>query len=220
MRKTVRICCFITGAVLLLSALFLVIYNRAEDKKSGETASSVLENLKREIPEYVPENGAVPGTMPAAEDYDLFEEYESAGADEPVSDMPTVTLDNYAYIGYISIPRLQIELPVLAAWSYPNLKISPCVYKGSLNTGDLIICAHNYNSHFGQIKTLHNDDEIILTDADGVPHRYTVFNIEELPGTAVAEMEFGDADTWDLTLFTCTLSGQSRVTVRACRAEE
>ena len=45
-------------------------------------------------------------------------------------------------------------------------------------------------------------------------------SMEELPGTAVEQMQFGDADDWDLTLFTCTLGGRSRVTVRAVKAEE
>jgi sortase A len=91
---------------------------------------------------------------------------------------------------------------------------------GSVFTDDLIICAHNYNTHFGTIKNLHTDSEIIFTDVTGKTYRYTVINMEELPGTAVEQMQFGDADDWDLTLFTCTLSGQTRVTVRAARAEE
>ena len=39
---------------------------------------------------------------------------------------------------------------------------------------------------------------------------------ETLNPTDVAGMEAGD---WDLTLFTCTVGGQSRVTVRFARAE-
>ena len=51
MRKAVRICCLILGAVLLMSALFLVLYNIAEDKKSGETAEHVLDALRENLPE-------------------------------------------------------------------------------------------------------------------------------------------------------------------------
>ncbi len=42
---------------------------------------------------------------------------------------------------------------------------------------------------------------------------------EQAAGTDIAQMTSGDAESWDLTLFTCTLSGQSRVTVRAALAE-
>jgi len=41
--------------------------------------------------------------------------------------------------------------------------------------------------------------------------------VETLQPTAVEEMCSGD---WDLTLFTCTLGGKFRVTVRCDRVEE
>lgn len=218
MRKTVRICCFVMGAVLLLSALFLVIYNIAEDKKSGETAERVLSALKRDTPEYpAPDESSV---MPAAEQYDLYAEYEAAEESSSEPEMETLALDGDLYIGIIAIPELNIELPVAADWSYPKLKKTPCRYMGSVNTDDLIICAHNYNTHFGTIKNLHTDSEILFTDVQGKTYRYLVLSMEELPGTAVEQMQFGDADDWDLTLFTCTLGGRSRVTVRAVKAEE
>lgn len=48
----------------------------------------------------------------------------------------------------------------------------------------------------------------------GTAHRYTVMQVETLAPTAVEEMTGGD---WDLTLFTCTYSGQARVTVRCVK---
>ena len=205
--KAARICCFTLGTALLLSALFLVIHNVLEDRSSGEEAKVILHSLKDEIPEYT----EPVTTMPIAENYDLFAEYE-----EPtVPEMETVEIDGNVYIGYISIPEIDIELPVLESWSYPNLKIAPCRYVGNIYENNIILCAHNYTTHFGKIGNLHTDDEIILTDVSGKEWHYSVVNIEQLPGTAVEDIKFGNADDWDLTLFTCTLSGQSRVTVRA-----
>ena len=57
---------------------------------------------------------------------------------------------------------------------------------------------------------------MIFTDVDGNIFRYTVADLEQLEGTDVKEMEAGD---WDLTLFTCTLGGQYRVTVRCVRED-
>ena len=204
------------GTALLLSALFLVIHNVLEDRSSGEQAEVILQSLKDEIPEYT----EPVTTMPIAENYDLFAEYEDEPAEPTVPEMETITLDGNVYIGYISIPAIDIELPVLRNWSYPNLKIAPCRYVGNIYENDLIICAHNYTTHFGKIGNLHTDDEIILTDVSGKEWRYSVVNIEQLPGTAVEDIKFGNADDWDLTLFTCTLGGQSRVTVRTVRIEE
>ena len=196
-----------------MSALFLVIHNVTEDRKSGEEAREILSELIDGIPEYT----EPVTTIPIAEDYDLFAEYEDEAV---ISEMETVEIDGNVYIGYIAIPEISIELPVMADWSYPNLKIAPCRYVGSIYTDDLIICAHNYTTHFGKIGNLHTDDEIIFTDVTGKVHRYGVINIEQLPGTAVEDIKFGNSDDWDLTLFTCTLGGQSRVTVRAVRIEE
>ncbi len=212
MRKAVRICCFALGTALLLAALFLVLYNTAEDRKGGQQAETVLRALKREIPEY----SAAEPALPAQEVYDLFSEYE----EQTVPQTDTVEVDGRRYIGYVSVPTVGIELPVQAEWSYQNLKSSPCRYVGNLSENDLILCAHNYTTHFGRIGRLHTDDPIIFTDVHGQAHSFSVINIEQLPGTAVEDMQFGNADDWDLTLFTCTLGGQSRVTVRAVRAEE
>ena len=44
---------------------------------------------------------------------------------------------------------------------------------------------------------------------------YEVAGVEVLKGTAVEEMQAGD---WELTLFTCTIGGKARVTVR-CTAD-
>ena len=100
-------------------------------------------------------------------------------------------------------------------WSYPNLKISPCRYKGSYFENDMIIAAHNYRSHFGRIGELNSGSEIIFTDVSGKVWTYEVNNIENIVGTDIEAMDFGEAECWDLTLFTCTFSGQSRVTIRA-----
>ena len=109
---------------------------------------------------------------------------------------------------------LGLELPVAADWSYPALRTVPCRYKGSAYLDDLIICAHNYDSHFGRLKALHAGDEVIFTDAAGNVFDYEVSVLETLPPTAIEDMEQGG----DLTLFTCTIGGASRVTLRCEKA--
>ena len=48
-------------------------------------------------------------------------------------------------------------------------------------------------------------------------YTYQVVGLETLNPTDVEGMESGD---WDLTLFTCTVGGQSRVTVRLERTDD
>ena len=100
-----------------------------------------------------------------------------------------------------------------AEWSYPALKTSPCRYAGTPEAG-LVIAAHNYEQHFARLNLLTAGDAVEFTDVSGTAHRYTVMQVETLAPTAVEEMTGGD---WNLTLFTCTYSGQARVTVRCVK---
>lgn len=78
----------------------------------------------------------------------------------------------------------------------------------------LIICAHNYESHFGKIKNLAPGSKVYFTDIDGNNFSYEVVEICILDPYAIEEMQSGD---WDLTLFTCTWGGRTRVTVRCVK---
>ena len=102
-------------------------------------------------------------------------------------------------------------------WSYPKLRKAPCRYSGSVYTGNLILAGHNYASHFGNLKKLWEKDTVLFTDMDGHVFCYEVAEQEILKPSDTEAMEEGD---WDLTLFTCTPGGRSRVTVRCVRVGE
>ena len=142
----------------------------------------------------------------------LIEQFDLVQPDTSAAD--TITLEGEVFCGKLAIPALEIELPVYDEWSYKRLKTAPCRYVGRVATDDIIIAAHNYHSHFGQMNRLRIGDEISFTDASGKTHRYTVCELTMLDGTAVTDMQSGG---WDLTLFTCTKSGKQRVTVRCER---
>ncbi len=214
--KNKGLCLIIAGAMLILSALFLVFYNFRQDNRSGETASEILSEIKEIIPETTVQTVPPEIVTSSENNNNLFEEYEEYET-TTVSEEKLVEIDSNYYIGIINIPSLGIELPILSEWSYPNLKLSPCRYKGSIDGGDLIIAAHNYRSHFGRISELNSGDSIIIIDGNGISHEYEIVQSELIDGYNIESMEFGSADNWDLTLFTCTLSGQSRVTVRAIK---
>ncbi|MBO4877193.1 MAG: sortase [Ruminococcus sp.] len=207
------------GVLLLLAAAALCKYNTDQNKKAEQYTETVIEKLKEEIPAEPPtEPPTGPGTENDGKTDDLFAEYtpeeETAAAAEDKMVL------GEAYCGYITLPSLGLELPVMSSWSYPNLRLSPCRYSGSADTNDMIIAAHNYSSHFGRIGELATGDEIVFTDTLGRKFCYTLSYMELIEGRNVDQMFSGRSDDWDLTLFTCTLSGQSRVTVRAVLKEE
>lgn len=201
------------GILMILSAGVLCAHNIQENRDAEQYAVSALSTLKERIPEAPADSSPDSLTDPVP---DLFAEYEDApeSSEAPVE----IMLGNAAYCGYLELPALGIELPVQSSWSYPALKKSPCRYSGSAETNDLIIAAHNYASHFGRIGELTAGDPVIFTDAAGRKHTYTVSFMEVIAGQDVAQMFSGSAEDWDLTLYTCTLGGQSRVTVRADKA--
>lgn len=214
MKKKHGMCCIIIGTMLLIAALSLIICNYRTNKIAEENSGRILSVLKEKIPKQIePESTTVPASD------DLFHEYETQFTTENITEEALVEIENAAYIGYISIPELGIELPVMSEWSYDNLKLSPCRYKGTAAEGDIIIAAHNYNTHFGRLNELSGGEEIVFTAADGKTYNYEVIQTESISGKDVEAMEFGSSENWDLTLFTCTLSGQSRVTIRAILQE-
>lgn len=204
----------IAGTMLILSALFLCLYNVWDSRRARKRAEDILVQLKDEIPEtheYTQESDLTP---PDSEE-DLFEQYSNE-----TDEVKTISIDDRYYCGYIMIPKLGTELPVMDGWSYEGLKYSPCRYSGSVQDDDIVIAAHNYSSHFGNIRDLVQGDEVDFIDCSGTVHRYEVIYSEEIDGYNVEQMLRRQDGEWDMTLFTCTLSGQSRVTVRLERIKE
>ena len=130
--------------------------------------------------------------------------------------LPAEEAESGGYAGVLELPALGLTLPVLKRCDEASLRRAPCRYAGAAETGDLVIAAHNYTGHFGRLKELRQGDRLRFTDSGGNVFFYEVTVCEILPAAAVAEMTAGK---WDLTLFTCTLGGHSRVTVRCKRIE-
>ena len=196
------------GLLLLAAALFLAAYNRNESYQAQRQSDVVLEEMSQALEQTVPAQTVPRQTEPP----ELPEAME-----EPQREMPVRTIRGRDYIGVLTIPALELELPVLSQWDYTNLRIAPCRYEGSVYNGSLILCAHNYSSHFGRLKNLREGDTVQFTDMDDNVYTYQVVGLETLSPTDVEGMESGD---WDLTLFTCTVGGQSRVTVRLERTDD
>lgn len=197
MRKvTPGLVCMVLGVVLLLLAGGLYGYNRYEDAHAGAEAQTVVADLQQKVSETA-DTGA------------------EADSDPLDPELPVVEIDGNEYVGEISIPAIGIDLPVMSEWSYPRLKIAPCRQFGSSRTDDLVIAAHNYESHFGKLSSLSEGDSVIFTDMDGIENQYVVSKIEVLDPHSVEEVEHSG---YALVLYTCTYGGKTRVTVFCDRA--
>lgn len=204
MPKRADIVIIAVGAVLILSALLLLIYNRCEDVRAGQEAESLLASVEAAISA---QEMAAPNKPESTEALSLPLDPE----------MPVVTLGGYEYVGYVEIPTLGLKLPVMAEWDYTRLQIAPCRQFGSSRTDNLVIAAHNYDTHFGKLKELSKGDTVIFTDMEGIVSTYCIEKLETLSPDAVDTVLNSG---YDLVLYTCTKGGKTRVTVFCDRAAE
>ena len=124
--------------------------------------------------------------------------------------------DGRTYVGIVEVEECGIKLPVLASYTDADLKTTPCVYTGDALTDDLVIVGHNYDSQFASLNDIDGDVHVILTLMDGTVIHYESFAKEALDPSEIDEMIHGD---WDLTLFTCSYSGEKRIAIRCDRKD-
>lgn len=199
------------GVVCLLVAAGWAGYNFYESYKADQAAKDTIDEM--------------------FEEYDI-QKVDDEEADEDVSDvplyirypdmdMPVVEINGYQYIGYLQIPDKNLDLPVMADWSYDQLKVAPCRYEGSIYLHNMVIAGHNYISHFWPIKSLPEGADIYFTDMDKNVFRYKVAWTDVVSPEKPEQMtEEAEGEEWDLTLFTCTMGNSMRYAVRCTLVKE
>lgn len=208
----------VVGAVLLVLAAVLLHQTHQEAAQAGAASQVLLERVQsamaaqKDAVEYeteiIGETAASPETAEAPETPDDLPETGAAAAALP---------EDYDCIGYLELPKLERTLPVLDQWDYDRLKLAPCRQYGSVETGDLVIAAHNYVQHFGSLGMMAVGDAVRFTDLTGTVHSYVVSATAQV---APEETEVVLDSGYPLTLYTCTLGNQSRVVVYCDYAEE
>ena len=195
------------GALVLCAAVSLVAYNRYTDKKAGEAAEKTAAVIREHIEAQTGQQNTDSGADSRAQD---------EGAETEAEELIPLDIDGELYLGLLEIPKLDLELPITKGWDYNKMHHALCQYSGDVRHSDLIICGHNYTSYLIDLDQLAVGDEIIFTEVNGRQHSYTVGWFELLGGLEGEKLDAG-SDDWDLTVFTCTWSGYSRVVVR-CQA--
>ena len=183
------------GLILMLAGL---VWHAASLRESTQAALAV-QQVVPQLEMSQPENAVTETQTPPSQQQNMI--------------MTEKTVDGIGYIGILEIPALSLKLPVINHWSSKNAKVAPCRYSGSPYQNDMILCAHNYDSHFGNLDQLAVGDEVAFADMDGNEFNYLVQESLIIEGTDVDIIQDGD---WELTLFTCTPGGKMRYCVR-CR---
>lgn len=185
------------GVFLILAAFILVLYNFYREYNAKKKVEKYLPKLEKIIKDHSGGNN---------------------NADNEKSSK-TMNIDGMNFLGILSVPSKNLELPILADYSYELLDTAPCRYSGSYDSDDLVIGGHNYRSHFSKLKSIKNGEEIFFTSFNGTVYKYSVLRVEILEPTQIEDLiNKQNTDDWNLTLFTCTSSGAARCVIR-CKSE-
>ena len=207
-RKILGTAFVVLGAVLILIALSAIIINLWQEVKSGLNADHAMEQLWEQMTvDPVPATPDTPALLP--------ENGSTSDAPE-FRPMPEIQVDGISYVGYLSIPALNLELPVISESTEQNLEIAPCRFFGTVYQKDFVIGGHRYRRHFRKLSTLGYGERLSFTDVEGNVYIYEVVECEVLEPNQAEYLCSGD---WDLSLFTCTPGGMTRVVLRCLRVK-
>lgn len=220
------------GAVLAVVALLFACVGLAidyrwqqKDQFAKDYSKRVLQELEAQLALLqgeaseeestvkVPFDECEPGTMASEAPEEANAQEESDLYSIIPEEMPYMVVDGVNYLGILTIPDLALSLPVilLDEWDAGMMDYAPCTYDGNLKTHDLIIMAHNYESHFRPILNMHAGQEVILQTADGYVYTFITTAVDTMHRSEREKLYMGE---WDLTLFTCVPQTYNRCAVR------
>lgn len=202
MRKRGSFVLLLLGAALLCAALLLAAKNRREETSAGEAAAALLVQAEQTIAQHTASPAAVPTPAPSSAVEETLSPSPSAS--------PSAAPEGPAFLGVLSVPAVSLTVPVLAEWTYYYLTLAPCRDCGSIETGDLVIAAHNYDTHFGRLSRIAPGDSVYFTDMAGSTTEYAAASVEQRdPSDAEGVRGSG----YPLVLYTCSWDCTARVTV-------
>ena len=142
-----------------------------------------------------------------------------------IQDSKTVQLHGYNVIGIVTIPKIDIQYPILAIeTSNPDETKEPMKYGivkywgGNVNDyGNLSIAGHNnYNgTMFGKTKNLEIGDIVELTDLTKTTMQYEIYDIFVTDPNDVRILATNDETIREVTLITCTNGNRERLILKA-----
>ena len=146
-KTSIRKVCVIAGALMLVSALAILLYWRWNISYSQKQTAIYVDTLRQLMPQ--PQN-AVP------------EERRD-------NTMAALSVDGLDFVGILELPRYGSILPVCGNWG--RAFQYPCRFGGSIYDGSLQIGATTQAGQYSFYRELSVGDAVIFTDVEG--NRYT-----------------------------------------------
>lgn len=235
---------FILSILLVISLFTYYIYAEYDRNKSEEVSQEILNNLHLETSAITNtdenkvsvENDVIVVVLNDNSEEEINVDELIASTEQQIEENETNNLaaipklytakdgTEYHVIAVITIPKLNIQYPVLSTWSNELLKNATCRYKGpeQPNTvGNFCIIGHNYrnNSFFSKLDTLQIKDIIQLQDMSGKTVEYMVYNKYVVEPEDLSCTNQNTNGKKEITLITCYDNGKRRTVIKATAIE-
>lgn len=212
-KRNLGAACIVLGVLCVLVAAGLLVQNAWAERQAQQASSDAIAALNQLA---TMQNASQ--AQAAADAFGVFgastgTTSTSGTANANVGNaIATATVDGAVYCGVLEIGAIGLCLPIQAEFSYAALKSSPCLYTQEGNDA-LVIAAHNYTAHFGNLAQLQPGDIICYTSLTGAVTQYAVSGVTTIEETDVDAIQ-GSAD--ELILFTCNINNNSQRVVVRC----
>ena len=225
---------FIVSVFLVVALISLYIYASYDRTKEEQIAQDILTSLSVEETGNAEEDDNVLVVALNKEAEEAIAEREGKGGTTGSSrgstkaNTRTVRAENgkeYTSVATINIPSINVKYPILLPAEQTTesiektLRVSPCKFWGpEINeVGNYCIVGHNYRNtkFFSKVPRLKNGAIIELTDFNGRKLNYKVYDKYTVSPSDVSCTTQLTNGRKEVTLITCTDSGEQRVIVRA-----
>lgn len=130
-----------------------------------------------------------------------------------------VQYKGYNVVGIITIPKLEIEYPIIDETNEKAMKVSITKFWGNNvnDIGNFTMAGHNYidGTMFGETKKLNIGDLIAMTDLSGKKIEYRIFDKYVIDPNDVECVNSVEGNTREITLITCTNGRNNRLIIKA-----
>jgi sortase A len=205
--------------ICLCSVYIYAEYDRNKDESISKNILLSLEDDDTTISSY--DNALVVLLTQETVDIGLEETEENGTNVKNASATATYTASNgqqYESIGTISIPKINVNYPILSKTTDELLKISICKFHGANpnEVGNLCLVGHNYrnNKFFSKLSTLEIGDIVEVKDLSQRTIQYEVYDMHTVDPTDTSDTTQYTNGKKEVTLITCTNDSKQRIIVK------
>lgn len=126
-------------------------------------------------------------------------------------DMPSLEVEGQDYIALLEAPKYGAKLPVKGKWSAIGAENCPCLFRGTVYDGSLVIGGSSKAGQLAFVSQIQNGDILVVTDMTGGQFTYRVTKIFR---TDSAGADVLVDESADLTVFAWNGAGLEYIVVR------